>query len=193
MLLSKLHTAFVLLKILLGHRLFGIGYVVRELSHCSNHLIPRVLRMYGASIGSQVCFKDGILIDNADGDVDAKGNFANIRIGDNCYIGKAVYFDLPDEVDIRADCAISAGVKFITHSDCGDRPLSAWYPRHRAKITIGKGCWIGVDAIILEGVNLGECCVVAAGSVVTESCASYSVIAGAPARIVKRLSASGIA
>ena len=191
--MRRLLTGFLLAKILLGHKLFGIAYVARQLSESSSDLLPRVLRLFGASIGSDVYFKDGILIDNAERDIDATGDFSNIKIGDRCYIGKGVFFDLPDQVDIQAECAISAGVKFITHSDCGNRPMSAWYPRQRGKITIGKGCWIGVNAVILHGVSLGECCVVAAGSVVTESFAGYRVVAGVPARVVKELAHPPIA
>jgi acetyltransferase-like isoleucine patch superfamily enzyme len=183
----KIYKALALSRVSLRYRLFGIRHVSRELSNCSPLLIPDILRMYGANIGSGIHFNDSVIIDNADGDVDATGDFTNLTIGDNCYIGKSVFFDLPDQVEVQAGCAISAGVKFVTHSDCGNRPLSKWYPRQRGKIVVGRGSWIGVNAVILHGVILGECCVVAAGSVVTESFDDYCVLAGSPAHVVKRL------
>ena len=53
-------------------------------------------------------------------------------------------------------------------------------------MTIGDHVWIGTGAIILPGVNLGEGCVVGAGSVVTRSVDPYVIVAGNPARMIKR-------
>jgi len=51
---------------------------------------------------------------------------------------------------------------------------------------IGKRCWIGANATILPGVKLGDGVIVAAGSVVNKSFPSGSVIAGVPAKLIKR-------
>lgn len=50
---------------------------------------------------------------------------------------------------------------------------------------IGKNCIIGVRAMILPGVTIGDHSVVAAGAVVTKSCPPHSLIAGNPAQIIK--------
>lgn len=56
------------------------------------------------------------------------------------------------------------------------------------KVIIGKYCWIGMGAIILPGVELGDFTIVGAGSVVTKShTEGYCVIAGNPARVIKLL------
>lgn len=55
-------------------------------------------------------------------------------------------------------------------------------------IVLGKKCWIGMNAVILPGVVLGDHTVVGAGSIVTKSFAQgYVVVAGNPARIVKSI------
>ncbi len=57
-------------------------------------------------------------------------------------------------------------------------------------IHVGPNVWIGFDVCVLPGVTIGEGSVVGARSVVTESIPAYSVAAGNPARIVRRLDAS---
>ncbi len=52
-------------------------------------------------------------------------------------------------------------------------------------VKIGKHCWIGMNAVILPGVELGDYVIVGAGAVVTKSFPSHVFIAGNPARIVK--------
>lgn len=54
-------------------------------------------------------------------------------------------------------------------------------------VSIGKNCWVGMNAVILPGVTLGDRTVVAAGAVVTKSFNDgYVVIAGVPAKIIKK-------
>lgn len=57
-----------------------------------------------------------------------------------------------------------------------------------AQITVGEYCWIGMNSILLPGVTLGDFTIVGAGSVVTKSFSEgFCVIAGNPARLIKRL------
>ena len=57
----------------------------------------------------------------------------------------------------------------------------------RKGIIIGNDCWIGAKATILDGANIGDGCVVAAGAVVRGNFPPYSVIAGVPAKIIKSI------
>jgi acetyltransferase-like isoleucine patch superfamily enzyme len=55
-------------------------------------------------------------------------------------------------------------------------------------ITLGEGCWVGMNAVILHGVELGPHTVVGAGSVVTKSFPQgHCIIAGSPARNIRDL------
>jgi acetyltransferase-like isoleucine patch superfamily enzyme len=59
-----------------------------------------------------------------------------------------------------------------------------------APIRIGNNVWIGRNALIFPGVDIGDHSVIGAGSIVTRSIPDRSVAVGNPARPIKRLSAS---
>ncbi|TCM69949.1 chloramphenicol O-acetyltransferase type B [Acinetobacter calcoaceticus] len=50
---------------------------------------------------------------------------------------------------------------------------------------IENGCWIGSRAMIMQGVRLGEGCIVATGSVVTKDVPAYAIVGGTPAQLIK--------
>lgn len=53
-------------------------------------------------------------------------------------------------------------------------------------VSIGNDCWIGKNVIIMPGVKIGNGCVIGACAVVTRDIPEYSVVAGVPARVVKK-------
>ena len=171
----------------LAARVLGIESVVRRLERASSSVALILLRRFGACLGERVSFAGGITIENATGDRDSRGDFSGLRIGEKCYVGRAVSLDLADEIEIGDEVVLSSEVMILTHSDCGERAMSRWYPRRRAPVRVGHGTWIGARAIVLPGVELGECCVVGAGAVVTRSFPPFSVIGGVPARLLKTL------
>ncbi len=113
-----------------------------------------------------------------------------IEIGDDVTIGRHVTITATTRVSIGAGSLLSEGVYV---SDAGhdvfgtgsvplvQRPLLELGP-----VSIGPRCFIGFRACVLPGVTLGEGCVVGAHAVVTRSFPAGSVIAGAPARLLRR-------
>jgi acetyltransferase-like isoleucine patch superfamily enzyme len=58
-------------------------------------------------------------------------------------------------------------------------------------VVIGDDVWIGANAVVLPGVTIGQHSVVAAGAVVTQDVPAYTVVAGVPAKVVKKLRSEG--
>jgi phosphonate metabolism protein (transferase hexapeptide repeat family) len=65
-----------------------------------------------------------------------------------------------------------------------DAEFFAWRRAHH--ITIGHDVWIGHGAIVLPGRNIGTGAVIAAGAIVTKDVPAYTIVAGNPARAIKR-------
>lgn len=55
------------------------------------------------------------------------------------------------------------------------------------QVVIGDDVWIGANAVVLPNVSIGRHCVVAAGAVVTKDVPDGCIVAGVPAKIIKRL------
>lgn len=112
-----------------------------------------------------------------------------VRIGRGCHFYAAdvgMFGSDPYLIAIGDNVHITKGVMFVTH-DGGTLILRKEVPdlELTAPISIGNDVYIGVNAIILAGVTVGDRCIIGAGAVVTKSIPANSVAVGVPARVVK--------
>lgn len=117
------------------------------------------------------------------------GHLKWIHIGANTFInsGLRIGASIDAPVEIGENCAIGPNVSFeATGHDLVWRTETGWGMKV-GKISVGDRCWIGAGSIILANVTIGNGVVVAAGSVVTRDVEPYCVVAGVPAKLVKRL------
>jgi virginiamycin A acetyltransferase len=140
----------------------------------------------------------------------------NIAVGDYSYYDDpddplaferdaVLYAYGPERLIIGRYCAIASGVRFLlpgaNHADLGPSTFpfgifgSPWAEKtmdlvmgapSRGDTVIGNDVWLGYQALVLPGVTVGHGAVVAAASVVTADVEPYAVVAGNPARVVKR-------
>lgn len=114
-----------------------------------------------------------------------------VTIGDRVYIGHGLCLSAIREVTIGDDCVLSERIYI---SDCAHGidpkagPILKQPLTDKGPVRIGNSTFIGYGAAILPGVVLGKHCVVGANSVVTRSFPDYSMVAGAPATLLKRYS-----
>jgi acetyltransferase-like isoleucine patch superfamily enzyme len=109
------------------------------------------------------------------------GDEAHVRIGAFCSIGPDVI--LMDGGDHRVDW-----ISTFPFRAAFDLPgaYADGHPRSRGDLEIGNDVWIGRGARIRSGVHVGDGAVVAAYAVVTHDVRPYAIVAGVPAREVRR-------
>lgn len=112
----------------------------------------------------------------------------DLIIGEDTFIGADTFISGGDsKIYIGSYCDISSKVNIVsgTHelTPFGNRMAGAGYSKD---IIIKNGVWIGVGVIILGGVTIGRNAMIAAGSVVTKDVEEYTLVAGVPAKLIKK-------
>jgi acetyltransferase-like isoleucine patch superfamily enzyme len=121
-------------------------------------------RVYGSlSIGNRVFFNRGCYLAVLD----------NVSIGNNCIFGEGVSIHDENHVYGSDDVAIAS------------RGFTA------KPIVIEDNVWVGAKATIVAGVHIGRNAVIGANAVVTRNIPAYTIAAGVPARVVRRVDVPG--
>jgi hypothetical protein len=139
-----------------------------------NAWFQRILRL-NADAPFSVHFTSTVIIGN--GIHPGRNVWKSFARSGGCYIQGGNGIFLGDET------LFAPGVKIISANHDPARGM-AW--EDGPPIRIGCRCWIGANAVILPGVELGDDCIVGAGAVVTRSFGPGSRVAGVPARLLPR-------
>lgn len=117
-----------------------------------------------------------------------------VKIGKNVFLGTEVLIDpcFPNLVTIEDNVTIAGRNILQAHSDRNFEPGKERLVESKfVPIKIEQWAWITIGAIILPGVTVGRNSIVAAGAVVTKDVPPYTMVAGVPARVIKRLEVEG--
>ena len=184
--LDKLEPFFLKLPISLMSRWRVFIYTIFGLkTGVSNRFEKgRIRRCKNIEIGSNNAFTQGYFL----WPIDTDGDDIRIKIGDNCYFNRNVMLDANNSIEIGNYTMIGPDT-YITDSNhtFGHGLSPSRQPMEKGTVKIGDNCWIGAKVVILKDVVLGNYCVVAAGSLVSHSFPEGSLIAGYPARLIKKI------
>ncbi len=149
-----------------------------------NHVYISALSKNGVSFGNNVGIGDfsRIIVSTS---LNQVGDY--IKIGNNVGIGEFAYLGGAGGLEIGDECIV--GQYLSCHPEnhiYDDINISI---RHqgvtRKGIKIGNNCWIGSKVTILDGVEIGDGSIIAAGAVVNKSFPANSIIGGVPAKLIK--------
>ena len=124
-----------------------------------------------------------------------------ILIGNNVFMNYNSFIGSMEAVTIGNDDIIATNVRIIDNNNHPTSPtqremmshndfygeLWTWKYAEHKPVVIGDNVWIGEFSAILKGVTIGKGSIVASHSVVTKDVPPYVIVAGNPARVVKRL------
>jgi acetyltransferase-like isoleucine patch superfamily enzyme len=119
-----------------------------------------------------------------------------LRAGRGVFIDRSVYIDesFPELITIGEQTRVCAHAVLVAHVSASPRMKDlGLLPFRTAPIRIGAHAFIGVGAIVLPGVTIGDEAVVAAGSVVVHDVPPATVVAGNPAQIVRAVTPASAA
>lgn len=113
-----------------------------------------------------------------------------LKIGDATYIGRFVSISCANRITIGKKVLIAdrCYIGDIVHG-FEDKSLAIkdQYIRSNGNIEIGDETWIGSNVSILPNVKIGKHCVIGANSVVTKNVPDYHVVAGNPAKTIRKI------
>jgi acetyltransferase-like isoleucine patch superfamily enzyme len=115
---------------------------------------------------------------------------ARVRIGQGTFLNMGVMVAAEQLVEIGDHCMLANGC-FVTDSshryDDPYKPITWQGFETKGPTRIGDNCWLGANVVVTSGVSIGERCVVGANSVVTKDVEPFSIVAGSPARVIRRI------
>ena len=130
------------------------------------------------SLGNYSVIESFACINNAVGDV---------IIGDHTRIGLHNTIIGPVDIGNHVNLAQGITVTALNHNFSDTNKRIDEQGVRTNPVTIEDDVWVGANAVILPGVTIGEHCVVAAGAVVTKDVPPHSLVAGVPAKVIKKI------
>ena len=91
------------------------------------------------------------------------------------------------KVTLGDNCMLAPNVSIYTAGHTLYPDSRAMGYEYGIEVTIGNNVWIGGNVVICAGVSIGDCCVIGAGSVVTKDIPAWTIAAGNPCRVIRKI------
>lgn len=142
-----------------------------------NPLKKGFIKLSGGEVGKGVTFYPGIKINPC----------RNIRLGNDVDLAWGVLITTGGGVEIGDRTLVGYRTQILSanHIIPANRGRVFGAGHIYKKVIIGQDVWIGANCVVLAGVNVGEGAVIAAGSVVTKDVEPFTMVGGAPAKLIK--------
>ena len=152
-----------------------------------------VMNPHAIAVGEDTLVGRYVTLSVGYGPGDPSARPGTLVIGDRCVVGARCTITAHGSIRIADDVWFGQDV-FVSDASHGYtdpiEPIGRQFGEHRP-VEIGAGSWIGHGAVILPGARIGRHVVVAAGSVVRGEVPDHCVVAGVPARVVRRIDVAG--
>ncbi len=112
-----------------------------------------------------------------------------IRIGARVTSSGNLIMGAARQIDIGDDVLFAFNVTILDNLHGFETPYEPYKYQalqRIAPVEVGRGCWIGQNAVIMPAVKIGDMSIIGANSVVTHSIPARSIAVGAPARVIKQ-------
>ena len=111
-----------------------------------------------------------------------------VRIGRDVFIDRFAIIDgsFPERITVEDEVRIAPGAAVLAHYEPG-ATLAEYTKPYVLQVRLCRFCFIGVNAVIMPGVTVGEGAIVTSGSVVLRDVPPYTIVSGNPAKAVSRL------
>lgn len=115
---------------------------------------------------------------------------ARVHIGAGVFLNMGVMIAAEQLVEIGDHCMLANGC-FVTDSshryEDPERPITWQGFQSKGPTRIGANCWLGANVVVTSGVSIGERSVIGANSVVTRDVEPFTVVAGVPAKAIRKV------
>ncbi len=170
-----------------GHKVrveFGYKIISGKNLILEDNVFINAFSINGIILGNNVTIAKGSIL-QCTGVVANKG--LGIIIGNNSALGAQSYLGGQGGIKIGDNVIMGPGIKIFSenHNYSDANELIRKQGENRKGVLIKNNCWIGANTTIVDGVEIEEGCIIAAGSVVTKSIPQNSIAAGVPAKVIK--------
>jgi acetyltransferase-like isoleucine patch superfamily enzyme len=152
------------------HVLIGRNVVLKNVKFEKHASLGEGVRVNNSELGNHTYLSAGCLINNT-------------SFGKFCSVGSGVKTGLG--IHPAADNISTHPAFYSLRKQSGKTFVTQQHSKEEEKVKIGHDVWIGANAIVLDGITIGNGAIIAAGAVVTKDVAPFEIVGGVPAKHIR--------